>query len=352
MKPSYARKLNPSSPHNHAHTAPARSPSNPTDSDDEFLIRVDESASGRRIDVVLANRLPDCPRGLAARLIRDGLIRVDDEIKKPGYRLRTGDRIRGRIPPPTPSAFGPEPIPLDILWEDRDLLLLNKPPGLVVHPAPGHESGTLVNALLHYIPDLEGIGGTLRPGIVHRLDKDTSGILVVAKTARAQAGLSTQFKARAVTKEYQALVYGRMPSPSGRINRPIGRHPVDRKRMSTVSRNARPAETHWTQREALPATTLLDLDLKTGRTHQIRVHCAAIGHPLVGDPMYGSHKAMKGAPAAVQDRLRPVDRQMLHARRLKFTHPVTSVFLEFEAPIPPDFSRLLADLRQLRDEDS
>ncbi len=302
------------------------------------------------MDVLLADRLPDCPRSLAARLIREGTIRVDDEIKKPGYRLRAGDRIDGRIPAPTPTPFGPEPIPLDILWEDRDLLVLNKPPGLVVHPAPGHETGTLVNALLHHIPDLEGIGGSIRPGIVHRLDKDTSGALVVAKTARAQSGLSTQFKARAVSKEYLALVYGRMPGASGRINRPVGRHPVDRKRMSTAGHNARPAETLWTLAESLPATSLLSVDLKTGRTHQIRVHCAAIGHPVVGDPIYGSPKAMKAASPAVRRLLVPIERQMLHARRIRFAHPATQRFLDFEAPPPPDMTALLAGLRELREE--
>ncbi|MFP4387642.1 MAG: RluA family pseudouridine synthase, partial [Desulfococcaceae bacterium] len=305
---------------------------------------------GRRMDALVADRLRDCPRSLAARLIREGLIRVDDEVKKPGYRLRTGDRIAGRVPPPSPAPFGPEPIPLDVLWEDRDVLVISKPPGLVVHPAPGHETGTLVNALLHHIPDLEGIGGTLRPGIVHRLDKDTSGVLVVAKTARAQSSLSTQFKARSVTKEYLALVYGRMPAAAGRINRPVGRHPVDRKRMSTAGPNARPAETLWTQEEILPATTLLSLDLKTGRTHQIRVHCAAIGHPVVGDPVYGSPKAMKGASPAVQRLLEPMDRQMLHARRIRFTHPATQMFLEFEAPLPSDMAELLTRLRELQTE--
>ena len=300
---------------------------------------------------MVADRIPDCPRSMAARLIREGNIRVDEDIKKPGYRLRTGERIAGRIPPPEPAPFGPEAIPLDILWEDRDVLVLDKPPGLVVHPAPGHASGTLVNALLHHIPDLEGIGGTLRPGIVHRLDKDTSGVLVVGKTPRAQSGLSNQFKARAVAKEYIALAYGRMPAPSGRINRPVGRHPTDRKRMSTVGKNGRPAETLWEQTESLPATTLLSLDLKTGRTHQIRVHCAAIGHPLVGDPIYGSEKAMKGAPERVQAVLRSADRQMLHARRLRFVHPVSNRFLEFEAPLPADMSALLDRLRKLREDD-
>jgi 23S rRNA pseudouridine1911/1915/1917 synthase len=308
-----------------------------------FTILVDASDSGKRLDLLVASRIPDCSRSVAANLIRNGKIKVQGDAKKPGYRTKTGDEICGHIPLPEPVLFKPEPIPIDILYEDDDIIVVNKPPGLVVHPAPGHYSGTLVNALLYHCPDLEGIGGEIRPGIVHRLDKDTSGVLVVAKNGRAHHNLALQFKLRRVKKEYLALVHGKMESDSGTILLPIGRHPVDRKKMSTRSRKSRVAETIWQVKEKFDKATLVELNLKTGRTHQIRVHFAAINHPIVGDPVYGGRKAGKKVEYG-KNLFISVSRQMLHARRLGFTHPVTQKTLSFEAPIPPDIENVLKKL--------
>ena len=237
--------------------------------------------------------------------------------------------------------FKPEPIPIDILYQDNDIIVLNKQPGMVVHPAPGHYSGTLVNALLYHCPELEGIGGEIRPGIVHRLDKDTSGVMVVAKNSVAHHDLALQFKLRHIKKKYLALVYGRMQSESGTVSLPIGRHPVDRKKMSIHSRKSRMAETTWRVRKRFSRATLVELGLKTGRTHQIRVHCAAIKHPVVGDSVYGGRKVEKNT---TNDLLRSVPRQMLHAWQLEFTHPTKQKTLCFEAPIPPDMTDILDNL--------
>ncbi len=302
--------------------------------------------AGRRLDTVIAARLPALSRSYAGRLIRAGHVTVNGLAKKAGYVTRCGDVVRCEIPPPKPITCKPEPIPLSILYEDSDIVILNKAPGLVVHPAAGHPSGTLVNALLFHCEDLKGIGGELRPGIVHRLDKDTSGCIVVAKNDMAHDALTNQFKTRQVQKRYLALVYGQMRTPAGVINLPIGRHPANRKKMSTKSRRGRPTETRWEIRQAFLGTTLLDIDLKTGRTHQIRVHCAAIGHPLVGDATYGGTKKWKDIPSkTVQQVLRSVKRQMLHAWKLAFAHPRTGQPMSFESPQPEDMVSVLESLR-------
>lgn len=306
-----------------------------------FTILVDVSDSGKRLDLLVASRISGCSRSIAASLIRNGKIRVQGGVKKPGYRTRPGDEICGTVPPPEPVSFKPEPIPINILYEDNDIIVINKPPGIVVHPAPGHYSGTLVNALLYHCPWLEGIGGEIRPGIVHRLDKDTSGVMVVAKNDGAHQNLSLQFKSRRIKKKYLALVYGRMESESGRVVLPIGRHPVDRKKMSTHSRKSRMAETTWQVRKRFARATLVEIHLKTGRTHQIRVHFAAIKHPVVGDSVYGGRKAGKRTE---YDLFGSVPRQMLHAWRLQFAHPKTQKILCFEAPIPSDMEDILEKL--------
>jgi len=226
------------------------------------------------------------------------------------------------------------------------MVVINKQPGLVVHPAPGHTSGTLVNALLYHCSALGGIGGKIRPGIVHRLDKDTSGVLVAAKNDAAHLQLARQFKSREVQKRYLAMVHGRVKEDRGSVVLSIGRHPVDRKKMSTRSRKARGAETRWKVRERLDGVTLLELDLKTGRTHQIRVHCAAIGHPVVGDSVYGGRRRLdlsgKGQNGSLPIK---VARQMLHARWLQLAHPVTEALMSFEAPLPADMAGLIEVLR-------
>lgn len=312
----------------------------------DFRLQVDDLGSGMRLDVFVGSRLTGCSRSLAGQLIASGHVHVDGQPKKPGYRLKSGDVVTGRIPPPRPTGLLAEPIPLHILYEDAHIVVVNKQPGLVVHPAPGHYSGTLVNGLLYHCPDLGGIGEELRPGIVHRLDKDTSGTLVVAKTAAAVDHLSGQFKRRTVEKNYLALVHGEPSVPNGAIRLPIGRHPVDRKRMSTRSRKGREAETAWRVVRRLDGFTLLELQLKTGRTHQIRVHCAAIGHPIIGDSVYSRRRivAPPSADKTGEAEIYSVMRQMLHAWRLKFQHPYTGARMQFESPLPLDMKRLIKKL--------
>jgi 23S rRNA pseudouridine1911/1915/1917 synthase len=317
-----------------------------------FTIIVEDSDAGQRLDTTVAAQIPNCSRSMAASLIGSRNILVNRQSRKPGYRLKSGDTIQGHVPEPEPVAYEPEAIPLHILYQDRHIIVINKQPGLVIHPAPGHSSGTLVNALLYHCPDLGAIGGDIRPGIVHRLDKDTSGTIVAAKNAWTHEELARQFKAREVKKKYLALVYGDPQSNSGEIVLPIGRHPVDRKRMSTTTRKGREAETSWTVRERLAGITLLELNLKTGRTHQIRVHCAAIGHPVVGDPVYRPRKLISG----IKDRLsnhslpvieavKSVERQLLHSWQLGLTHPRSGKFMSFESPMPDDMEELIQKLR-------
>jgi 23S rRNA pseudouridine1911/1915/1917 synthase len=311
-----------------------------------FTSHVEPADSGKRLDLYIAALIPDCSRSVAATLIRNGEIKVQGMAKKPGYRVRAGDEVHGQIPPPSPIPFKPEPIPIDILFEDNHIIVVNKQPGLVVHPAPGHFSGTLVNGLLYHCPFLEGIGSALRPGIVHRLDKDTSGVLVVAKNNRAHQHLAKLFKSRRIQKKYLALVYGTMESDSGTISMPIGRHPVDRKKMSTKSKKARVAETTWQIKERFEPASLIELDLKTGRTHQIRVHCTAIHHPVVGDSVYGRRDAWKDVTHG-QDLFGSIKRQMLHAWRLEFSHPATQRSVCFEAPLAPDMQDVIDALRRV-----
>ncbi len=311
---------------------------------DAFILIADEAAAGLRIDAYLTRELPRWSRSYIASLILEGRIRVGQKPTKPGYRLRPGDEITGEIPVARPAECLPEPIPLDILYQDEDLLVLNKPAGLVVHPAPGHPSGTLVNALLHHCPDLAGIAGEIRPGIVHRLDKDTTGLLVAAKNAEAQAGLAAQFRLRRIRKRYLAIVHGRMEAHEGNIVMPIGRHPVDRLRMSTVTKSGKTAETRWLLRESFEQASLVEVDLLTGRTHQIRVHFSAIRHPVVGDPLYGPKHPLFGT-GELRRCLQTIQRQMLHAWQIRFTHPGSGLEMRFTAPLPFDMDQLLQALR-------
>lgn len=325
----------------------------------EISILIDEPDDGKRLDVVISSHIPSCSRSYASSLITEGKIRVRDARKKPGYHVKTGDDISAHIPPPKPIAALPEPMDIDVCYEDEYLIVVNKPPGLVVHPAPGHNTGTLVNGLLHHCPDLKGIGGDIRPGIVHRLDKDTSGMLVVAKDAPSLNHLARQFKSREIAKTYIALVHGEIENKQGHIALPIGRHPVDRKRMSALDNHhaygrgagkAREAETLWTVRDRFEGVTSLELNPRTGRTHQIRVHCAAIGHPIVGDSLYGKARG-KGSASSKETiaLLRSVHRQMLHAWRIRFTHPVSEEAMAFESPLPWDMKDLLGRLERMRD---
>jgi 23S rRNA pseudouridine1911/1915/1917 synthase len=307
--------------------------------------------AGGRLDVFLSRHLADCSRSHAAHLIDQGCIHVDGAQRKSGYRLKSGEHVDGVIPLPAPVEVIPEPIPFTIVYEDASLIVVDKPAGLVVHPAAGHAGGTLVNGLLHHCRDLQGIGGELRPGIVHRLDKDTSGLLMVAKNDAVHQNLSRQFKARQVHKIYLALVWGAPLEESGCIDRPVGRHAIERKRMAVVAHGGREALTLWRVQERLPGATLLAVELKTGRTHQIRVHCQSMGHPLVGDPVYGRRRSVPrptknhNDPAVLLGLAR---RQMLHAAQLSFTHPISEQQLTFHAPLPADMATLLADLRVAR----
>jgi 23S rRNA pseudouridine1911/1915/1917 synthase len=313
-----------------------------------FNFTATESEAGHRLDTVMVAHLPTLSRSRASRLIRAGHITVNGHIRKPGYLTKPGDVVRSEIPSPEPIICRPEAIPLSILHEDSDVIVLNKPPGLVVHPGAGHKSRTLVNALLFHCPDLEGIGGNLRPGLVHRLDKDTSGTLVVAKNDMAHESLSHQFKKHQVQKRYLALVYGDVKASAGVIDLPIGRHPTDRKKMSTESRRSRLTETRWKVKKIFSGVTLLEIDLKTGRTHQVRVHCAAIGHPVVGDATYGRKRGWKDLPSRqTQEVVGTVRRQMLHAWQLTFLHPRTEQSMSFESPVAKDMASVLDALRTI-----
>lgn len=321
----------------------------PSEKGDIHLIVAPEENS-MRFDAMLACRIDDLSRSQAAVLIRRGDFRVEGQVCKPSHRLRRGEQITGQIPEPEPLDLVPEPIPLKIFFEDNAVIVIDKPAGLVVHPAAGHASGTLVNALLHHCPDLGGIGGERRPGIVHRLDKDTSGLMVVAKNAHAHHELSCQFKNRQVHKEYLAIVHGVPEKDCGTIDLSIGRHRTDRKKMSVTGHAGREAITEWTVQERLPASALLKVKLKTGRTHQIRVHCLSMGCPLVGDPVYCRRRQlqplMKRFPALYKVLQMP-ERQMLHSARLRFRHPIDGTHLSFESELPEDMASLLQELRAL-----
>lgn len=298
-------------------------------------LEVNPADAGMRLDTWLAKANPACSRSRWQQLIRDGHVRVNGAACKPQHKVAAGDKVVYEIPKAEPVAVEPEEIALDVLFEDHDIIVINKPAGLVVHPAPGNYTGTLVNALLHRCRDLEGIGGELRPGIVHRLDKDTSGVMVVAKNERAMQFLVDAFKNREVQKEYLALVAGQMDRRSGTISTLIGRSRGDRKKMSTrPASGGREAVSHYTVEEQFQEAALLRVKLETGRTHQIRVHMAHIGHPIIGDRQYGRAGNLFGAT-----------RQMLHAETLILTHPASGETMTFHAPPPEDMANALKALR-------
>jgi 23S rRNA pseudouridine1911/1915/1917 synthase len=308
----------------------------------EFLVTA--SDSGERLDRFLARQLPAHSRAYLQHLIDREQILVGGQVTKPGHRLRAGDHITVVLPPPQPAGVLPEPIPLDILYEDVHLLIVNKPAGMVVHPSPGNPSGTLVNALLAHCTTLSGIGGVERPGIVHRLDKDTSGAMAVAKDDLTHRELARQFAERRVKKLYLAIVRGDIRGEEGIIDAAVGRHPVHRQKMSTHTRAGRTAVTEFRVVERFGGYTLVELHPRTGRTHQIRVHMAALGHPLLGDPTYG--RSRQGlARSALAAKLAWFQRQALHAWVLGIQHPHTGERLERCAPLPADMERLLDILR-------
>jgi 23S rRNA pseudouridine1911/1915/1917 synthase len=301
---------------------------------------VSTESQGQRLDRFLVSVLESQSRSQIQKLIADGRVVVSRPPAKANLLMREGDRVLVSLPEVAPSTVAAEDLPLDILYQDADILVIDKPAGMVVHPGAGHADGTLVNALLHHVPDLSGIGGEARPGIVHRLDRGTSGVMVIAKNDAAHQELSRQFEDREVEKEYVALVWG-VVQAGRRIDAAIGRDPVHRQKMSARARRARHAVTRITRAHHLPGLTLCQVAIQTGRTHQIRVHLSAIGHPIVGDALYGGvHRRVPGDIRAVQR----LERPFLHAERLAFAHPRDGRRLEFLAPLPADLEDVLHDL--------
>lgn len=302
-------------------------------------INLEVEQENLRLDRYLSQALAELSRSRIQQLIEQGNVQLNHQICNSKKTIvKQGDKISLEIPPPAPLELKPESIPLNILYEDDQILILNKPAGLVVHPAPGHPDGTLVNAVLAHCPNLPGIGGVQRPGIVHRLDKDTTGAIAIAKTELAHQHLQAQLKAKTARREYLGIVYDAPSQSDGTVNSPIGRHPVDRKKMAVipVEKGGREAITHWQVKERLGNFTLMHFQLETGRTHQIRVHSTHIGHPIVGDPVYGSGRSLKVNLTG----------QALHAWRLKLIHPISQEWMEFCALLPEEFTKLLTVLQK------
>lgn len=301
---------------------------------------VSPEQNGLRLDVFLAQADASFSRSQIKYAIEEGDVLVNDREPKASQHLKTGDVVTLHVEPAVEAVAVPQDIPLDIVYEDTSIIVVNKPAGMVVHPAPGNPDRTLVNALLFHCHDLSGIGGVLRPGIVHRLDKETSGLIVAAKTDEAHRSLSAQFEKHDVHKKYLALVWGDVKGAGGEIVLPVGRHPVDRKKMSTKSRHGKDALTLWKVRERFGAATLLDIEIKTGRTHQIRVHLTERGWPVIGDAVYGTHRMQTIKDATLKSALKGFDRHALHAAQLSFVHPQKNERMVFSAPMPSDMKDL------------
>ncbi|GAA3403989.1 RluA family pseudouridine synthase [Paenibacillus hodogayensis] len=308
----------------------------PEDQDGSFEWIVEPGQSGERIDKYVTESVEDdISRSQIQLWIKQGDVTVNGAAVKPNYKLAANDKVTLVIPDPVEVHIAPEAIPLEIVYEDADIVVVNKPRGMVVHPAPGHYSGTLVNALLYHCRDLSGINGVLRPGIVHRIDKDTSGLLMAAKNDKAHLSLAAQLKAHSVTRKYVAVVHGNVAHDQGTIDAPIGRDSSDRKKYMVTDKNSKRAVTHFIVLERIADYTVLQLKLETGRTHQIRVHMKYIEHPLVGDPMYGRSKG------------NPIEGQALHAELLGFVHPTSGEYMEFAAELPQDMKHLLDVIKTL-----
>lgn len=310
-----------------------------------FFVPIEDQ--GQRLDQVVQKLLgPEFSRNQVQRLLKEGRVLAEGRPARAAQRAVAGQRLEVTLPPPKPSELAPIPMDLAVLYEDAHLIVINKAPGLVVHPAAGHQDDTLVHGLLHHTGGLAVVGGQERPGIVHRLDKDTSGALVAAKDDQAHRGLVAQFAAGRVKKEYLALVHG-LPPVTGRVATGIGRHPTDRKRMSSQGRHTKPALTRWRVVSRFgDAASLLRVNIATGRTHQIRVHLSEAGFPVVGDKVYGGRRERRPLPGQAGPAVAAAGRQLLHAVRLAFTHPVTREWLEFTAPLPPDFRAVLRALEE------
>jgi 23S rRNA pseudouridine1911/1915/1917 synthase len=313
--------------------------------------RVHSQDSAKRLDVFLSQKDPGLSRSQIKRLIEAGKVQVEGRKAKAGLKLRESEVVTLTRPEPQKLGVEAEAIPLKVLHEDRHLIVVEKPAGLVVHPGAGNRSGTLVNALLHRCPDLAGIGGVLRPGIVHRLDKDTSGVLVVAKDDPAHRSLSDQFRKHTVQRKYLGIVFGQL-SDEGQVDAPVGRHPTQRKKMSARPRKGREARTHWRVLERFRSFNLAEFRLETGRTHQIRVHLSSIGHPILGDPLYGGRKRLASIePLSLRQGLQRLKRQALHAASLGFVHPASGEALKFDSPLPADIREAVELLRRMDKEE-
>ena len=299
-----------------------------------LTLQVNHEDAGQRVDAVLARRVEDLTRSAAARLLEEGRVTAGGKALAKNTRLAGTETLEIALPDPEPVDVRPQDIPLDVVYEDADVIVVNKPKGLVVHPAPGHPDGTLVNALLHHCGEsLSGIGGELRPGIVHRIDRDTSGLIIAAKNDFAHQKLSAQLQDHTLARIYRCIVVGNLREDTGTVNAPIGRHPTDRKKMAVVA-GGRPAVTHWTVLERFPGFTYVECRLETGRTHQIRVHMAYLGHPILGDTVYGAKKPVPGLQG-----------QCLHAVGLRFLHPRTGEMVELSCGLLEEFEARLRKLR-------
>lgn len=317
----------------------------------KYKLTIDESSGNQRLDRFLASQLEDHSRSFYQKLVRDGFVRINGKVVKSSYRLNLNDIVEIELPPPQETNILPEDIPLEIVYQDADLLVVNKQAGMVVHPGAGVHSGTLVNALMYHCKDLSGVGGRLRPGIVHRLDKNTSGLLVVAKNDRAHIQLQQQFADKSASRDYKTLVWGIPKEPDGVIENFINRSKSDRKKF-TVAPDGKHAITHYEVADNFEFTTLLNISLKTGRTHQIRVHMNYIHHPVFGDPDYSGRKSQIKRLSALSEKnfalylLKSIDRQALHAYRLTFVHPARQEAMTFTAPLPGDMKNVIEKLKQ------
>ena len=299
-----------------------------------LTLRPTELDAGKRVDAWLPSQAEGLTRSAAQRLLEEGRVTLNGKPLAKNYKLTGGETLAVSLPDPEPLDALPQDIPLDVVFEDADVIVVNKPKGLVVHPAPGHPDGTLVNALLcHCGGSLSGVGGALRPGIVHRIDRDTSGLIIAAKNNKAHLALAAQLQDHSLARTYEAVAVGGFKEDCGTVNAPIGRHPADRKKMAIERKNGREAITHWSVLARYPGHTHLECRLETGRTHQIRVHLASVGHPLLGDTVYGSKKPVPGLAG-----------QCLHARRLRFVHPSTGELVELECPLPEWFQKTLRNI--------